>query len=262
MIVGQDTILNKIDKLSLDRFPRSLLLIGPEGSGKHLITDYIIDKLKLPCVDITETLNLETIEDISLKVEPYIYLIDASKINVKEENVILKFLEEPLKNSYIILLCTSKNLLLPTIINRCQTWELEVYTKEILEQFISQECNKEIILKIANTPGKVKQLQNYNVDVMIDLANKIFERIGVTNFSNTLTISNKIAFKDEKDKYNFNLFVDILLYSIKKKIETEDNPILIKYYKLTDKLCNDRNIPHVSLKSLFENYLIQLRRIS
>lgn len=260
MIIGQDKILKRIDKLTVDTFPRSLLLVGPEGSGKHSIAFYIKDKLNLPCLDITDNLSQEMIEDIYLKVEPFIYIIDSKNISVKEENTILKFLEEPLKNSFIIILSNNKNLLLPTITNRCQVWSLESYSYETLEKFITQECNKEVILRIANTPGKVKQLQNYNVNVLLELADKIFEKVSVTNFANILLISNRIAFKDEVDKYNFNLFVDILLFTIKNKVLQCNDIKYLQYYNLTDKLCNERNIPHINTKNLFENYLLQLKR--
>ena len=65
----------------------------------------------------------------SIKV-PKIYIIDSSTISIKEQNIILKFVEEPLKNSYIIILKNSK--LLPTILNRCQKWKFEAYSKEEL----------------------------------------------------------------------------------------------------------------------------------
>ena len=119
-IIGQDKLLANIDRLSIENFPRTLLLVGEVGSGKHLLCSYIQNKLSFPLIDITTSLSLETIEQAMLRVEPVIYLIDTQNISIKEENVILKFLEEPLKNTYIVLLCTSTNLLLPTVVNRCQ----------------------------------------------------------------------------------------------------------------------------------------------
>ena len=102
MILGQEKICNQIDKLTLDSFPRSLMLVGPKGAGKHLIVDYVSKKFNLQVIDITTTLDQESIEDLYNRVEPYLYIIRANELTVKEENTILKFLEEPLKNSYIV----------------------------------------------------------------------------------------------------------------------------------------------------------------
>lgn len=64
MIIGQEKICTKIDNLTLDQFPRSLMLVGAGGGGKHLICKYIAEKFSLTAVDITDTLNLETIEEL------------------------------------------------------------------------------------------------------------------------------------------------------------------------------------------------------
>ena len=47
MILGQEKICAKIDALTLDSFPRSLMLVGAKGSGKHLITEYVSKKFNL-----------------------------------------------------------------------------------------------------------------------------------------------------------------------------------------------------------------------
>lgn len=265
-IIGQDKILKKIDKLNVSTFPRSLLLVGEKGSGKHLISSYISNKLELEMIDISNDISQELIDMIYLQVEPRIYLIDTSLISVKDENTILKFLEEPLKNTFIILLTTSKNLLLSTIINRCQSWELEPYSKEVLSMFISETDNKDMLLEITNTPGKVKDLSTLGIEKIVEICNKIFEVVSVNNISNTLTITNKINFNNkETEKYDFDLFVDVLLYCIKEKaikscIPGEERRI-VEYYKLTNKLSNERRIAHINKKLLFEHYLLEMREV-
>ena len=115
MVTGQEKICNQIDKLTLDSFPRSLMLVGSKGAGKHLIVDYIANKFNLQVIDITTTLDQDSIEELYNRVEPYLYIIQANELSVKEENTILKFVEEPLKNSYIILLAETAIGILPTI---------------------------------------------------------------------------------------------------------------------------------------------------
>ena len=48
-MIGQKKLLEKLNTYDLDKFPRSLLLLGEKGSGKHLICDYVkTNILKLP----------------------------------------------------------------------------------------------------------------------------------------------------------------------------------------------------------------------
>ena len=168
-IVGQESLISLIDSKNRDTFPRSVILLGQRGSGKHLITNYIGSKLNYSVVDITDKLDLEFITSLYLKPEPNIYVIEMKKLTIREQNMILKFLEEPLKNAYIILLAEVKNQMLDTIVNRCQIWTLKPYAKELLSEFTD---NKQI-LSIAKTPGMLLELETVDIADVILLCKKI-----------------------------------------------------------------------------------------
>ena len=135
-ILGQEELCEKIDSTTIDSFPKSTLLIGKLGSGKHLLSSYIAQHLNLPLLDITEQLSNELITDIYLQIEPKIYLLDMSKLSVMQSNSILKLVEEPLKNSIVILLGESDSQIIPTILNRCSIWRLKPYSREQLKEFV------------------------------------------------------------------------------------------------------------------------------
>ena len=257
MIVGQEKICNRIDSCTIDNFPRTLLLLGEYGSGKHLIVNYIADKFNLEVEDISDNLTLETIDNITQRVSPKIYLIDSKKLTIKNENVILKFLEEPLKNSFVVVLCEHKSSIIPTVWNRCQVWELSIYEQDFLNTFIQNQSN--YLLKVANTPGKVLEYQHYPLKEMFELAHKIFTHIKNANFANALTISRFIAFKNEKDKFDFNLFLDILLVVCKELYWNQQ--VSGDTYWLTNDLNNNKHLFNIDKKSLFEHYLIELKLI-
>lgn len=257
MIQGQEKICNLIDNSTLDSFPRSLMLVGPSGGGKHLICDYISKKFKLTMIDITDNLDLETIQTIYERVEPYLYIIQANNITVKEENTILKFLEEPLKNSFIVLLAETDMGILPTILNRCQIWHLQNYKKDFLKTFLKTE--DEFVLEIAQTPGQVKLLSDDSFVEMVALADKIISKIASASVANTLTLSNKIAFKDERGKFPIKIFVDILLTRITSCWKESDDLRYVSAYTLTSELKKNLQIKNYDAKSLFEKYLIDLR---
>lgn len=258
MIQGQEKICNKIDRLNLDSFPRSLMLVGARGAGKHLLVDYISKKFNLAVIDITTTLDQESIEELYNRVEPYLYIIRANELTVKEENTILKFIEEPLKNSYIILLAETDIGILPTILNRCQIWYLQNYTKAFLKTFVT---TNDYVLDIATTPGQVIELCNTSFDEMLQLADKIISKINVASIANTLTLSNKISFKNEPDKYDLHLFVNVLLQRFVECCRSSCDTRYTAAYMLTSELNKKINVKNLDCKALFEQYLINLRGI-
>lgn len=260
MISGQSKIGNKIYSLTLDTFPRTLLLEGKKGSGRRSIIKEISNKLNLEINDISNQLSNETIDDIACSVKPSIYFINTESITVKNENVILKFLEEPLKNSFIILICEDSNQLIPTIKNRCQVWKLEEYTKEFLNTFIEPKYDATMrreILEFCETPGQIIEYQILPINDMSEYATKIFTCISSANIANVLNISNAIAYKNEKDKFDFNLFCKILTKTACKLFR--ENKISVDAYMLTQKLNHNRTIFNIDKKYLFEKYLINLK---
>ena len=50
-----------------------------------------------------------------------IIILEAQNLNTESQNALLKILEEPGKNNYIILATNKTKSILPTIISRCQT---------------------------------------------------------------------------------------------------------------------------------------------
>ena len=258
-IIGQEKLCTWISRTNLDSFPRSLMLIGPSGAGKHLITQFIADHLNLSHIDITNKLDLSTINLMYEQVEPYIYVINANELTIKEENAILKILEEPLKNAYIILLAETQDGLLDTITNRCVVWHLNAYTKDQLKTFLTSENDQ--ILEIALTPGDVIKLSSMTFNEMNDLAVKLITKIQTASISNTLSISDRINWKDDYTKLDYSLFIRTLLSQIRLFIIEQPAQQLLSLYRLTADLIKNSHIKNVDKRYLFEKYLIDARTL-
>ena len=256
-MIGQEKILSLIESATLSTFPRTLMLVGSKGSGKHLLCDIIAEKFNLKQLDITESLTLETIDEINNRVEPYLYIIQGDSISVKEENVILKFLEEPLKNSYIIFLSSASHTVIPTILNRCQIWQLQNYTREQLLQFVDE--GEEYLLSIANTPGALQLLKGQPIQDMCTLADKMIYKIAGASLPNTLTITDKIAFKSEKGKFDIDVFMLLLEGRFIEATKKNNDTKLYKACSLLRQLRVDYLVPHCDKKPLFDKFLIELR---
>lgn len=247
-MIGQKKLIEKLKSYTIDSFPRSVILLGEEGMGKHTLLNYIkTDVLKLPVRDITENLDKEFIDKIYLNPNPFIYVIDLTKITEKESNAMLKLIEEPTEISFLILLVENKNNVLNTILNRCIIFELEQYTKEELSYFTKGCKNKDLILDIVHSPGKII---NSNVDSYIEdlqnLCKTIVSKLDKANYLNTLTIVDKINYKDEYNKFDLFIFIDCLLYNLFEDFINAKNNTSLKMYlylndmrkKLSDKRLN------------------------
>lgn len=257
-IVGQDKLIDFIESNNISTIPRTILLEGESGSGKHTVCEFIAETYKLQLEDISDNLSYEKIEQINLTVEPRLYMIDSSNISVKNENAILKFLEEPLKNALIIVLTENKYSLLDTIRNRCYVITLEKYSPDILRTFITKPVDINMFLKVCRTPGDIISLQEHSLEKIIDLCNKIFNSIDKATFANTLSLSDKMAFKNEKDKFNFKLFFKILtIVAYQRVLDNKNNSI--SEYQLTNEYWNRLNTKNIDKKMLFENYLLRLK---
>lgn len=260
MIVGQEKLIKFINSHNLSNLPRTIMLEGLSGSGRHSICNYIAETYNLELEDISDNLTYEKIEEINLRIKPYLYIIDSSKLTIKNENAILKFLEEPLKNAFIILLSENRYNQITTIRNRCHILAMETYEQETLKSFITNKDDEAIILTICKTPGDIIKMQSHPIKDILDLCIKIFEKINLASFANTLTLSNNIAFKNEKDKYDFNIFFKALLYIAMIRVKNNESNAVAEY-QLTNEYFNRSLVRNVDKKMLFENFLITLKKL-
>jgi len=259
-MVGQKKLFEKINNLSLKSLPHSLMLVGEYGCGKHLASDEISSKLGIPIKDISDSLNAETINNIYDMVTPQIYTINGDSITLKEESAILKFIEEPSKNAYIIIFCENRGRMLNTILNRCIIWEFEPYTMDELLSFAPSASTE--LLKVANTPGKLIEWSPQPISDIQEVCDNIINRMINANIPNALTLPDKIAWKEEdKNKYNKNLFLQMLLFTAKEKVIDDKDKIWYNVYVLTNKFLNDSHIPHIDFQKLFENYILNLKTL-
>ncbi len=74
----------------------------------------------------------------SLEVGPKVFIFkDADHLNQSSANSLLKFIEEPIDDTYIIFLATNLNNIIPTIKSRCQIFNFKPLNKESVKEKIS-----------------------------------------------------------------------------------------------------------------------------
>lgn len=264
-MIGQKYLIEKLNNYNIDTFPHSSILVGKKGMGKHTIINYIKDNiLKIPVVDITNTISADYIDAIYRNPNINIYIVDLSQLTEKEQNILLKFIEEPLVNSFVILLCENTNFVLNTVLNRCVIFELGEYSREELSSFFTNEPeeDRKLILQLVNSPGSIINNNLANLRAMCELCDKIVNKISLAGFSNTLSIAEKINFKDEYNKFDFELFMDCLSYMLFEAYKETKAYINFEMYLLTvnerKKLVDKR----LNKEIFFKNYITKLWRLN
>ena len=232
-MIGQTKLHNELKSYNIDTLPSTILFLGEKGCGKHTLAKELSNKFNLDLIEISNNISLEYIQEIYTKALPAFYLINVDIITERQQNMILKFIEEPIKGSFIILLSSSKASLLNTIINRCVIFTFSPYSKLELEHFIDNKMDIADILNICNTPG---QILSTNIKIITDLKSlckKIIFMLSKANYSNTLSIAQKINFKDEFDKFDINMFFNALSTELLNAYIQTTNEYYIKMYKIT-----------------------------
>lgn len=256
-------LLNNIKNLS-----NSFALKGRKGSGKHLLLNIINNKFfKEDYLDITDNINEECLNEIFLNNNKRLYVIDVSKITLKEQNILLKFIEEPYSNIYICLLIEDENNILNTVKNRLVIYELPSYKKDELKEFCIKEkipLEDKYINYLIYTPGDILDINSKNIELnkIEELTLKIILKLKDASFPNTLSIIEKINFKDEFDKIDLDFLLRMLYLKYFEYFEKENNDIYFECLKIVSKYNRILNNNNVNKSKIFSLLLSELWEIN
>ena len=149
-----------------------------------------------------------------LSTKKFILIENAHLLNESSSNCLLKTLEEP-TNGVFILLTSRLNLLLDTIISRCQTIRFKPYSYHELRKSIDQYKNKtedvlsdkevlENLIFISNgSPGKLVDNIKFWNQIPENIKNEI--KFPLKNYEDILFLAHNITSNLEIDKQEFLL---------------------------------------------------------
>lgn len=251
--------LNNINK---NNMPHSILIIGERGSGKHKLYNELCELNDFKFTqDITDNINKEFLnsEDILNPVDPIMICADLTKLTVRQQNMLLKLFEEPNNLLYICLFAEDDSCVLNTIKTRSYIISLEKYNRSVLEPLIDSD-NKNIILEICSTPGQIEMANHTDISGLYTMCLNMVKKMDIANFQNALSISNKINFTDEYDKYDLYLFIKMLSYVIVNEfIETQYKELIYAYLELKE--LNKKIWSVQNKKQQLEHFLTKYWRI-
>jgi len=222
--IGNHKHIDRIrTKLRQNRFPHGLIFSGPDGIGKRTCASMLAKALN--CVqsepgdfcgvcDQCHKIDAGTHPDVSvigieeeaseIKIEQIreairllgfqplegrnkVFIIDpADLLNASSANAMLKALEEPPENSYLILVTRKLQAILPTVRSRCQSYAFSPLSLNELRRF-DPSCDELILRWCRGSIGLLKSL---------DASTLIPQREVILNFIETAVLATEQQFRD------------------------------------------------------------------
>lgn len=267
-MIGQSILIDQINNTMEKSIPRFMIIIGKEGSGKKLISNYIINSsgflsvncdIKIEnvreCIDTAYNTGMDTI---------YTFF-DCDNMSISAKNALLKVTEEPPRNSYFILTACDKSKILPTLISRGQIFQIFPYTSDELILYMKKlnipERYYNYYNRICEVPGDIDALSKYNVNEFMDYADRVVDNIGGTNISNALKIGQRLKIWQNSVGWNISLFikaVQLACLEIYKQDRQEQYYRAIHCCRYYSQQCG---IVGINKLALVDSWLINLREI-
>ena len=211
--VGHSSLIENFkNRCSNGNLSHAQLISGEDGIGKSMLAE-ILGKLILngdinrEYVDIINykpskaSFGVDDVREIIDEVnkKPFegdkkvIIIHQGNKLTIQAQNALLKTIEEPPTEVYIIILCESLELILDTIKSRCEIYKLTPLTKDELYKYIaikgydySEEEKSSAIAFSEGIPGRIdryfsdtelQELRDKIVDLLLQLTNNEIEAI-------------------------------------------------------------------------------------
>lgn len=274
-MIGQNGLLSRIDKLVEKGFPRFVLLVGQEGSGKKLLSKEIANKLGFPLVPIGTGVDevREVIANSYRNTEPIVYVLaDTDKMSVGAKNALLKITEEPPQKAYFIMTVANTANTLPTVLSRACVLNLDPYTVEELTEYLQlkhdikklSEDEIEFITRTCYVPKEVDTLMSYDLKEFKKYVETICNSLHTVNAANCFKIENKLALKKDEEKWDVlltlqaikSIYLNFLFYGDNKDLRYFD------CYRCVTKTITDIQTKNsVNKQYCLDQMILEIRKI-
>ena len=221
--MGQNNLLKQI--YALKSLPHSLLLVGSRGSEEYETVEKIAAHFDYMMYDLTELISKDFIDEIMASHVQTVYYVNLNNMSSANQNILLKFFEEPSEYAYVILVSENIESVLQTIITRSYIFHFDKYTREdLLKKFPTAT---EEMLAICETPGQLTLAMHSNLQKLIQLCDLLVSKLAEASLRSTLSIADKINYKDDYSKYDLFLFLRCLGLSTLKYQDYESYKIIL-----------------------------------
>ena len=272
-MVGQKKNIKWVNTaIENDKVPKSIVIIGPKGSGKRTMAKFIAEKLN--CVYAPSDIKVDAVRqviDTAYKTTDKVLYCFENADNMKNaaKNALLKVTEEAPAYAWFVMTLMDDSTLLPTIKSRSFVMNMQPYTAEdkglILSSLDTEGKltpeQQSYFIEMANTPYELQKLFEYGQD-FLDYVEMVADNISVVESANAFKSGNKLALKSNDEGYDLSLFMLAFVQLCIKRITEGKSPI--KYASgvpCTNRAYQDSMKLGVNKQQLFDWWVFKLRSV-
>ena len=271
-MIGQKRLVEGINILiENDKFPRFSIIKGPKGSGKKTLAKYIGTLLPDCTTIILEDNKIDTIRKVIAdsmrnKGRPTLYVIpDADSMSTNAKNSLLKITEEPPVGTYIIMTLVNDAMMLSTIMSRAFVMKMDAYTMtERMNYALSVGLSTEDYNRIGNfceVPGDIDNLRKYDIDKFLKFVELVIDNIAEVEGANAFKIGEKLALKDEENKFDLALFwkaFNVMCFDRALNVEKKD---YLKAIRITSNYLKNLQATGINKQMEFDKWVLDIRQL-
>lgn len=272
-MVGQEKNIKWVNTaVENDKVPKSIIIIGPKGSGKRTMAKFIAQKLN--CVYAQSDIKVDAVRqviDTAYKTTDKVLYCFENADNMKNaaKNALLKVTEEAPTYAWFVMTLMDDSTLLPTIKSRSFVMNMQPYTAED-KRLILSSLDKEhkltpeqrsYFIEMANTPYELQKLCEYGQD-FLDYVEMVADNVSEVESANAFKSGNKLALKNNDEGYDLSLFMLAFVQLCIKRIIEGKSPI--KYASgvpCTNRAYRDSMKLGVNKQQLFDWWVFKIRSI-
>ena len=270
-MIGQTHLQSSLNLLIANgTFPRFSIFVGPKGSGKKTVAQFIRHKFR-DALFADIGIGVDAIRDIISNVykvtSPIIYLIaDADNMSNAAKNALLKVTEEPPNNAYFIMTLEDENNTLDTIRSRGTVFHMDRYTPDEIEEYariayLPKLTHDPIITDLCETPGDVDILVKMGIQEFYDYVQLVVDNIAEVSLANVFKISSKIALKDDAEGYDLRLFWKAFYKVCGDRFFVSLEQKYFEPMGVTNEHLQKLKVKGINRQMLFDNWILEIRNL-
>lgn len=223
MIGQQKLVAQIVDLIERDKFPRFSIVVGERGMEHEDVGRVIAERLECPYI-LLQDVKVDTIRDMIVGAyklhEKLVYIIPhADDMSINAKNALLKVVEDTPNKAYFVMCLEDLSNTLATIqsrgivfrMSRPSTIDIKEYAENLYVN--KSDIKPDVIDKtatICSTAGDVIYFTHHDINNFYAYAEYVADNICKVSGAEVFKFSDKLALKDEDDKYDVRLFLKTL----------------------------------------------------
>lgn len=279
-MLGQAKLIAQIDDLiARDKFPRFSIVVGERGMEHEDVGRVVAERLECPYI-LLEDVKVDTIRKVIVEAyrlhEKLVYIIPkADDMSISAKNALLKVVEETPNKAYFIMCLEDLSNTLATIQSRGTVFRMYQPSVDDIKDFARnryvniKDIDEDVIKlygELCSTPGDVIYFTKHNITNFYNYAEWVADNLFTMSGAEVFKISDKLALKDEEDKYDCLLFLKCLQKVFADRCKRPSNDSCGVYCSCNLIRCighymQDLRIKGVNRAMLCDNLWLEMRKI-